>query len=260
VWGSDIFYVPKRNLVQKKLIEYTLTKADKILSTSNFMARQIKRYTMKEIAITPFGIDLNKFTPNNVRTTFKTGSLILGTTKALEERYGNEYIIRAFRIVKDKLTSLPLKLMLVGSGSRELYLKGLVKELQLEDDTIFTGNVPHDEISQYYNMFDIFLALSAENESFGVSILESLACETPVIVSRVGGFTELIRNEETGLIVESKNIQETADAIIRLILDKHLREQLGKNGRQFVIQNYNWDRSIQIMLDIYQQTLNEFNK
>lgn len=260
VWGSDIFYVPQKGWLQKKLIKYSLKKADKILSTSNFMAEQIRGYTHKPVITTPFGIDVNVFKPVQQDSFFMPGDIVVGTTKALEEKYGNEYLIRAFRLVKNRLPSVSLKLLIVGGGSQENYLKHLVEELKLDNDTIFTGIVPHNEIQKYYNVMDIYAALSTENESFGVSVLESMACETPVVVSDVGGFTELVLNEETGLITARKSTADIAEAILKLITDNKLREKLGRNGRDLVLSKYKWEESVRLMLQIYRQTLDDSRK
>ena len=61
VWGSDIFDFPNKSILHKKLIQFNLKKADKILSTSHVMATEIKKYTKKKIDVTPFGIDITKF-------------------------------------------------------------------------------------------------------------------------------------------------------------------------------------------------------
>ncbi len=71
------------------------------------------------------------------------------------------------------------------------YLKTLVKELELENDVIFTGFIVPEEIPKYHNMIDIYSALSiVDSESFGVAVLEASACEKPVVVSNV---TDLLK-------------------------------------------------------------------
>ncbi len=79
-------------------------------------------------------------------------------------------------------------------------------------------------------------------ESFGVSVLESSACEKPVVVSKVGGLPEVVKDGITGIIVEPHNIQATAVAIEKLVLDVNLRKQFGKQGREMVKGKYDWDK------------------
>ena len=88
-------------------------------------------------------------------------------------------------------------------------LKKLVTSLQLEQLVTFYGKIPYEEIPYYHNLMDIEVYLSVE-ESFGVSILEASACERPVVVSNIGGLTEVVENGKTGIIVPSMSIKESS--------------------------------------------------
>jgi L-malate glycosyltransferase len=252
VWGTDIYYVPERNMIHKKLIEFSLCKADKILSTSHVMAMQTKKYIDKEIDIIPFGVDTNKFRPMQIESLFNREDIVVGTIKGLEKKYGVEYLIKAFKLVSDKYMSVRLKLLIVGGGSEEKYLKKLAKELNLENRIVFTGFITPDEIPKYHNMLDIYVALSI-SESFGVSVLEASACEKPVIVSNAEGFVEVVKDNETGFIVEKRNIQQAADALDKLINNKKLRERIGKAARQNVLRLFNWNENVTQMINVYKQ-------
>ncbi len=83
VWGSDIFYFPMRSLLHRKILKFNLKQADKILSTSQIMAKEIKKYIDKPVEVTPFGIDLNKFRP--IKIDKKTDELVVGIVKGLEK-------------------------------------------------------------------------------------------------------------------------------------------------------------------------------
>lgn len=253
VWGSDIFEFPKKSIIHKLLLKFNLYNADKILSTSYIMAKETNLYTSKQIKVIPFGIDLISFKKQLSFPEF-TNNIVIGTVKALEETYGIEYLIRAFYILQKKYHNLPLKLLIVGGGSQEKKLKLLTQELDLERKTIFTGKVPYHEIPKYHNMISISVSVS-NSESFGVAILEASACETPVVVSNVGGLPEVVENGVTGIIVPPRDINETANAIERLILDKELRLQMGKAGRKRVKHLYNWNDNVQQMIKIYNEVI-----
>ena len=250
IWGTDIFYIPEKNFINKKLIEFSLSKADKIFSTSHVMAEQTKKFTNKEIKVIPFGIDADKFRPMNAEFLFDKEDIVIGTIKSLEKKYGIEYLIKAFKILKDVSQIPHLKLLIVGKGSEEIHLKRIVKELELEHDTIFTGFIPISEVPKYHNMLDVFVALS-NSESFGVSALEASACEKPIVVSDAEGFKEIVKDNITGFKVEKRNIQQTADVLKKLILDKNLRKKIGKAGREHVIKFYNWNDNVNQMIENY---------
>lgn len=127
VWGGDVFSFPHKSFFHKNLLKYNLKRADKILSTSYVMATETKSYTHKDIEVTPFGVDMEQFKPMEVKSLFDKDDIVIGTVKTLEEKYGIEYLIRAFKIVSSKHKNLPLKLLIVGGGSLDSELKNLAK-------------------------------------------------------------------------------------------------------------------------------------
>ncbi len=254
VWGSDVYNFPRKSFIHKAAFKYPLRKADRILSTSKVMAGETRKYTDRKITVTPFGIDLGRFQKKSVNSVFSSGDIVVGTVKRLEEIYGIEFLIRAFKIVKDKFPEMPVKLLIVGGGSLEKKLKELASSLGISGDTIFTGRVPYDEVPEYHNMLDIYVTVSL-NESFGVAILEASACERPVVVSNVGGLPDVVEDGITGFIVQPRDPEGTAAAIIKLLHDKNLRERMGKAGRETVKRAYDWDRNVNQMIEIYNETL-----
>ncbi|MFZ1343884.1 glycosyltransferase [Thiothrix eikelboomii] len=256
VWGSDVYEFPYISPLHKYLLQKNLYAADAIASTSCCMAEQTKLLAtdLTDIHITPFGIDLEKFKPAKVKKPFDNESIIIGTVKTLSEKYGIEYLIRAFKIVSEKHPNLPLKLLIVGSGNLEKKLKNLVLALNIAEKTMFTGRVPHEEVPIYQNMLDVSVSVS-NSESFGVAIIEASACAKPVVVSNVGGLPEVVEDGVTGIIVPPCNPEATANAIEKLILAPSLRENMGQAGRQRVEQLYAWEHNVDHMIGVYESIL-----
>ena len=254
VWGSDVFDFPHQSRLHRRLLEFNLTRADRILSTSHVMAAETAKYTQKPIEVTPFGIDLEQFRPQPVKSLFDPDDIVIGTVKTLEEKYGIEYLLRAFALLKPRHPQRSLKLLIVGGGSQEEYLKGLAQDLGIVTDTIFAGRVPHAETPRYQNMLTISVTLS-DSESFGVAVLEASACAKPVVVSSVGGLPEVVEDGVTGYVVEPRNPGQAASAIERLLADEGLRERMGRAGRERVRRLYDWDASVAQMLGIYRELL-----
>ncbi len=256
VWGADVFDFPNVSFLHKNIVKYNLKCADKILSTSNVMAKETSRYTDKDIEVTPFGIDIEVFKSEKVNSLFDEKDIVIGTVKTLEEKYGIRYLIDAFKILVDKYPEKPLKLLLVGGGSQERMLKEKVKDLGIEKQVVFTGKVPFNEVPKYHNMLSVSVSVSvSDGESFGVAIIEASACEKPVVVSNVGGLPEVVENGVTGIVVPKRNPQKTFEAIERLILDESLQLQMGKAGRERVKRMYDWNSNVQQMIKIYKEVL-----
>jgi glycosyltransferase involved in cell wall biosynthesis len=253
-WGSDVMDFPKRNAINRNILKYNFKKADQIFATSEILVKTISKFSKKTIAKIPFGINTDYFKPIAVERIFSPDAVVIGVVKSLEEIYGIDIVMKAFKKVVENEKDESLKLLIVGGGSKENDYKALVKELNLTDSIVFTGKIEYDQVLNYHNMIDIFVNVS-RNESFGVAVLEASACEKPVIASKVGGLTEVVLNDETGLLVESENIDDTANAILRLVKDRFLCKQMGVNGRKFVKHNYEFNNNVNDMIAIYQQLI-----
>ncbi|MGE5810037.1 MAG: glycosyltransferase [Ignavibacteria bacterium] len=257
VWGTDIISFPNASFLHKKLLQLNFKKADKILATSRYLAKETNKFTSKKIEITPFGVNTVQFAPASVKTPFNIpaeGQIIIGCIKRLEDTYGIDYLIKAFKIVKDKNFDKKLKLLLVGEGSKLNFYKNLADELSVEADVFFAGKIPYEKIADYHNMMDIAVYISLY-ESFGVAVLEASACEKPVIVSNAGGLPEVVENNRTGLIIEPKNIEQTADAIDKLVNDPELRCKMGEEGRKLVREKYEWSNCLDKLIKIYEEVV-----
>lgn len=244
VWGSDVFDFPRKSTMHKAFIKYVFRKAKTILSTSNAMAEEIQLYTKKKIHVTPFGIDVDKFTPkSNVNDNF-----VIGTVKSLEKVYGIDYLLEAFSIFHKKFPNSECHIY--GEGSLLEELKSLALRLGIEKSVKFKGYVNHDFVPEVLSGFDVFCALSRE-ESFGVAVLEASSCEIPVIVNNIGGLKEVVEDGVTGYILDATDSSQVADKMLFLANGKEERKKLGEKGRQFVQMNYNWTKSAEIMNEVY---------
>ena len=260
LWGSDIFDFPKRSFLNALIIKHNLKRADLITSTSITMAREGAKYTSKKIEVVPFGVDLEVFKPSEGKRTSPGTSTVIGTVKSLERKYGIDTLILAFALLKRKFEKDDLRLIIVGDGPEKDNLKRLTKDLNIEDFVTFTGFVPHKDLPGYINLMDIFVLLSRVEESFGVVVVEAMACEKPVVVSGKGGLPEVVENGVTGFVVPAENPEAAASALETLILNKDLRSSMGKRGRERVKKLYDWKENVSRMVELYEELLKQKSK
>jgi len=133
-------------------------------------------------------------------------------------------------------------------------LLGALEAANLSGNFKFLGNVKEDMLAAAYNCADL-LVLPSIQEGQGIVLLEAEASAKPVVAFDVGGVNEALRNGETGLLVKRGNTDELADAVMRLLSDKNLRQKMGVNGRKFVLENYTWDICAEKMLSVYRELL-----
>lgn len=252
VWGSDVYVFPKKRKLNKFILEYNFKKASCIISTSNAMAKEVALYTNKLVAVIPFGIDVDLFKPQSIRK--DTNEIIIGNIKSLEPIYGIDVLIKAFQKLKLKFPEKRLKLVIVGKGSRLKDYQVLVSDLKLSEYVVFKGSVLVEEVPTILNTFNIFACLS-RNESFGVSVIEAMACKIPVVVTKTPGFMEVVDSEDNGLFVEIDNIDDTVNKIERLIVDNELMNTISNNAFQRVNEIYNIKDNINKQIELYNTIL-----
>ena len=258
VWGSDVFDFPYESRIKMKIMQRNLAVADRIASTSNIMKQQTEKIYRpnKEIAITPFGVDCERFRPIETNKISNNNRIRIGTVKKMASKYGIATLIEAFAIIKDKYEG-DIELALIGGGPEEDKLKMLAQRLNVDNYVDFVGPVPHHSVPDYLNSFDIYVALST-SESFGVAIIEASACGVPVVVSDAGGLPEVVVDGKTGYIVPRNNPEEAAERILQLVNNSLLRVTMGEAGRQFVLENYEWKENADRMERLYEKVIDDY--
>ncbi len=264
VWGSDVYDFPNHTERNRKLVVKNLRCADMVCSTSHVMAKQTQKVcpSLMNINVTPFGIDVEKFFPQVNK--IDNGNITIGTVKRLEPMYGVDILLKAFSSMRDELLNLKpemagkLRLLIVGGGSQLENLKNLATQLGIERVTFFEGSVLYKDVPSFLHKLDVYAALS-RFESFGVAILEASSCGLPVVVSDADGPCEVVKNKQTGLIVHREDIEESAQALKKLVLNKALRVELGVQGRKHVVRNYSWDHSVDILEQSYKDIVEGYS-
>ena len=250
LWGSDAYIFPKVSFIHRNLFEFNLSKADKILSTSCCMAREVAQYTKKEITVTPFGVDVDKFKPKSEIA--QKDVITIGTVKTLSYIYGIDTLIDAFAIVVDKCRHLDLRLNIAGDGMELENLKAQTERLSLTDKVNFLGRIPNDSVPEFLSQLDVYVALSrSDSESFGVAVVEAMSCAVPVVVADADGFKEVVPDGVAGYVVPKNNAQAAAERIMEIISDKKLAAEMGQAGRRHVLENYTFKSSVDIMKSVY---------
>lgn len=251
VWGSDVYDFPYESRLKGWWLRRNLRRADAIASTSRAMARQVRKLLpgCGDIAITPFGIDTRRFAP---QPQVHEG-LVIGTVKTLAPKYGIDVLLRAFALLVAE-GKPGLSLVIVGGGPQRAELEALAAALRIGSQVRFIGAVPHAEVPQWLNRFDVYVAASRlDSESFGVAVLEASACGLPVVVSDAGGLPEVVADGETGLVVPREDAAALARALARLVESPEERQRLGAAGRRHVLEHYEWQATVDHMVRCMQQ-------
>ncbi len=256
-WGTDVMKFPQKNFIAKSILKYNFKSADEICATSNTIKDYVAKVTNKPVTVIPFGVNVDEFKPKEVKSLFDESDFVIGSIKPLEPLYNNDVLIESFNSLVKKYDHL--KLLIIGEGSEEARLKQMCTQLKIEEKVKFTGRIPFNQISNYFNMIHVLANLS-EYESFGVSVIEAMACEKPVIVTNVGGLKEVVTDDSVGIKVEVRNTEATSAALEQLILNTAMCKTIGKNAREHVLKLYNWESNLHEMIKVYEELINKKKK
>ncbi|KFL16032.1 N-acetyl-alpha-D-glucosaminyl L-malate synthase [Geobacillus stearothermophilus] len=141
-------------------------------------------------------------------------------------------VVRAFAIVR---RHMPAKLLLVGDGPEMTVVCRLVKELGLNGDVRFLGK--QDKLEELYSISDVMMLLS-EKESFGLVLLEAMACGVPCIGTAIGGIPEVIEDGKSGFLCSLGDVEEAARRTLMLLTDRRLHQEMARQAVQTVKQKF----------------------
>jgi len=135
------------------------------------------------------------------------------------------------------------------------YLQRQLVSLKISDNVSFTGFVPYMHIVDHYLEADVLVNPSF-SESFGRSLIEAMACQVPVVATRVGGMTEIVEDGKTGILVEPGDADALAEAILKLLSNENLRSSMGKTAQSRAVEFYSWEKVAENLWNHYKTLSN----
>lgn len=244
VWGSDVYDFPNKSPIHRYILKKNLAFADKIFSTSRAMAKQTEKFVKGEIAVTPFGVDIEEFCPSGRK--FGENGVHIGFLKSVSQNYGISYLLDGFAEFVNRNPHTDVFLDIYGDGDLLAEMKNKAAALGIDGKTEFFGRIPHSRAPEALGKMDIFCVPSCF-ESFGVAAVEAMACGLPCIAGDADGLNEVTVNNVTGITVRSKNGSDICAALERLVFDGGLCKKMGEAGRKRVVRLYDWDKNIRLI-------------
>jgi len=234
------------------------------IAPSNWIKRWLENnfHINGKIRVIPNSIDINDYGSKERCETaegiipyeFRDRRVILYTGRLLAMK-GMGTLIEAIREILKRARENELLIVFAGPGDRANYLKKL-KGMKGESCCLFTGPLPRKFVTALMMIAEL-VVLPSFTENFPYTILESMACGTPVIASNVGGIPEIIENKYNGVLVEPGSPIALVNAIIGLLEDRRLRNLMGRRARETVIRNFSWKVNLNKYLEVYRGTLSQ---
>ncbi len=251
--GSELsFKTPIRKLITR----WAFQKANGVICVSGFTRDQMNKsgiYVDKTCVI-PNGADPDLFQilPATEVESFRTrlgftdAKLIL-TVGNVTERKGQDVVIRALPEVIKQISNAHY--MIVGLPTKKKELEDLARQLGIFEHVHFFERVNNEELLRFFNSCDVFVMTSrmtsdGDFEGYGIAVVESALCGKPSVVSGNSGLSEAVIDGETSIVVPENDERATAQAIIQILKDEKVRQQMGEKARHYAITQQTWAKRI----------------
>lgn len=248
VHGTDVFQASRFPL-GAWFARSALRRCDRITALSRALAEATGTLgvPVEDILVTPYGVDVTRFTPipesEREKTILYVGSFI--------ERKGLSYLLGA---MPEVLRCLPgYRLVLIGDGPQQAALEDLASSVGIRAQVEFLPFQPHGEVRRWMQIARL-LVLPSTEEGMGVVLLEALACGTPVVASAVGGIPEVV-DSQVGRLVPPGDVAALSRAMCEVLTDAQLWRRLSNGARGRAVTRYSWDRVARRFISLYEEVL-----
>jgi phosphatidylinositol alpha-1,6-mannosyltransferase len=199
----------------------------------------------------PPGVDTGRFRPDpasraELRARYRLGRRpTVVCVSRLVPRKGQDMLIRALPSIRRRVDGAAL--VIVGGGPHLEPLRRLAARCGVAGHVTFTGGVPSAELPAHHVLGDVFAmpcrtrGAGLDVEGLGIVFLEASAAGVPVVAGRSGGAPETVLDNETGLVVDGRSVDEVGDAVSRLLADPDWSAAMGVAGRHWVTTHWRWD-------------------
>lgn len=249
IHGQDFQYTIRKNDFCRRNVMKVLRAADKVITVSNKLRNVIeeKKILDKTVVINN-GINPEEYI-NNEQVELD-GDYVMLSVSALIKTKGIDLNIKALSKLVKKYPSI--RYYIIGDGEENKNLKKLVSDLDLIENVIFLGKLPHGQVIKYMSKCDVF-ALPSWQEGFGIVYIEAMNNGVPVIGVRGQGIEDVIVDRKNGFLVEPHDVEDLALTIDYILANKDKANDIGEEGRITVLSEFTWRRNAQKTIDIYNE-------
>lgn len=232
----------------KPYMSFVLSRLDAKIAVSEPAREMVEAHFEGPYKVIPNGIDVSQYSKKvePFPWAFDGTPRILFVGRFDETRKGFKYLLRALPLVQQQFPQA--RLMVVGTGDPERF-DGLMERERVHG-VDFIGYVSREELPRYYASSEVFCAPSISGESFGIVLLEAAASGRPVVATNIPGYASVLTNEQEALLVDPRNPQALALALVRVLADQDLQRRLAAHGPITAAQ-YAWPKVAARLLTEY---------
>ena len=252
-WGSDLLREVDQDEAAMKRAQYALDHSSLLLADCEAVKHKAVSlgFTEEKVVTFPWGIDLEQFQPGwneNLRRELGwEDKFVIFHSRSWEEVYGVDVMAKAF--AEACRNDEDLRLLLLGSGSMKDEQVSIFKEAGVMDRVFFAGNMPQDELPDYYHTADLYISASHSDGS-SISLLEALACGLPALVTDIPGNREWVQPGVNGWLFPDGDWHRLAVLLLEAKASGE-RISMAAANRALAEEKADWKLNQQKMLDAY---------
>jgi glycosyltransferase involved in cell wall biosynthesis len=257
VWGDDVYVTPHENALKNRLARRALAKADYVTGDSEDIVAACVELGARpdRVEVVQWGVDFRKFnsevSSNSVRERLaipEDAPIVISTRSFTQPYYNIDLIVETATRVRDRHPQVHY--IMAGNEGDDARFRKRAEELGADAWFHWVGRIPHHELPAYLNAATVFLSVPSVDAT-AVSLLEAMACRSPVVATDLPSALEWIRDGETGVTVAPRDADGLADSIVRLLDDPGLRERVGRAAETEVRSRADHDRNMARVEEIY---------
>ncbi|UCC38796.1 MAG: glycosyltransferase family 4 protein [Candidatus Aminicenantes bacterium] len=219
----------------------------------DYLRQHYQEASESQIEIVHCGVDYESFVPRQLPRKETPAIFAMGR---LVETKGFHTLIEACSRLHEN--GVKIQCLIAGDGPESERLQKLITDLRLEKHVYLLGKLLQPDVIEYYRSANIFAMPSCvrnnDRDGIPVVLMEAMAMEIPCIATRVSGIPELVRHEETGLLVDPDDPAALAEALSRLLRDTELAGRLAKAGRELVIREFDIEKNASELMALFSGT------
>ncbi|TBX64984.1 glycosyltransferase [Flavobacterium silvisoli] len=243
-------------IFKKMLQDYAFRKADLIHAWGEVMANHMEQSNvdMSKVLVLPKGINLSHFQFKDNQDKPLIDAIV---TRALEPEYKHAKILKAFGILKKK--NIPFRLTIIGDGSMRKTLEKLAIDLNIENEVLFKGKTPNEEVAQLLQESNFYISMPA-TEGVSASLFEAMASGCFPLVTDLPGNQSWIRNHENGILIPNGKFKILAEEI-QYAFERNLwRKAVVERNRKFIEEHANYAINMKTIADAYHHLIMKSTK
>lgn len=249
-YGADLAVTQRFPLLQSLLIRFVRA-SDAVAAISSFTGSQVEAMTGVKPVVIPYGINMP---PSGESAPSPPGPRQILAIGRLIERKGHVYLVQALAELAKRRDDV--RLTILGRGSERARLESLIDELGLADKVRLLDYVSDEELAELYRQCDVLVQPSITDsggdfEGLGMVLLEAMSYQKPVVATKVGGILDIVRHNETGVLVEERDSQALAQAIEAVLNNTAWARELGQAGFACVKEYFSWPRIVDQVMALY---------